>query len=482
MGALALSALLAIPNGVFAEGYDLRVEPTCTEWGYIEHHEDEYDRIVMTSLPPLGHSFSDWVSDEARSEQQRACQVCGYTESRHYVSETVQRIPWIKLYGSLEGINKKVKVTVDCEFGSQTINFSTKAVMTTQGHSTLYYNKLNYTLRLYDDPTRDIKHRVIFPGWQEEHKYILKANMYDPSQVRNVVGCRIWRSILETRPNLPERLAGLPTLGTVDGFPVSLWLNDEFMGLYTLNLHKDNDLFGMKTDEKVALTICNARTSDEALFLVPPRLSEDGLDDWETEFSGLKDRSWINESFADFVAFLNGSDDAAFKESLPAYLDVDAAIDYLIFLYALGLRNSGAKDLILLNYGTIWIPAAFDMDEAFGRLNDGSGYLNPSTDFLPAELQEGWRSGTDSVLWDRLLQNYRPEIKARYQALRQGPLTAEALRTQVQAFADQIPELLYRWDQELYPDRPFTYEESIQQIDQWIEDRLPVLDQVIGGF
>ena len=77
----------------------------------------------------------------------------------------------------------------------------------------------------------------------KEHKYILKANYADVTQSRNLICADVWSDMAASRANVHPRLVRTSNYGAVDGFPVSVWHNSEFLGLYTLNLHKDDDLF-----------------------------------------------------------------------------------------------------------------------------------------------------------------------------------------------------------------------------------------------
>ena len=463
----------------FAETITTRTEPTCTEAGQILTEDTETHVVKAETIPALGHSFGEWEKIPNSNYEERICTVCGYTERQLSESKEERAAARLELTGDMLGINKKNRVTLHAAFTGEGESFSCYAIMTLQGHSTLGLDKPNYTVRFYDDAEGKVKHKLQFMDWQKEHKYILKADYYDVTQCRNLAGARLWREVTATRENLNPRIASLPTLGAVDGFPVSVWLNGEFLGLYTLCLHKDDDLFAMEEGEQAAILICNAHTEDEAEFRAPAELDEDGIHDWEIEFCGTGEWVWAKDSFNDFISFVMHSSDEEFKAKLPAYLDVDAAIDYLIFIYTLGLRNSGVKDLVLVTFGDGWIPSAYDMDEAFGLMPKGEGSYAPD-DFLPDCVNGVWTSGTDSLLWDRLLQNYEDEIRERYLELRKGPLSEQSILSVTDSLSKSIPQSLYLRDAERYPGRP-TADEMMEQIHRYLNERLPALDSVLGG-
>ena len=227
-----------------------------------------------------------------------------------------------------------------------------------------------------------------------------------------------------------------------------------------------------------AVMICNSERRDEALFEERASFDEEG--DWELEFCATEDHTWAEASFNALIDFLNETDDETFRARLGEHLDVEAAIDYLVFMYAAGLNHSYAKDLVMVSYdGGPWIASVYDMEDAFGLSTDGSWADEPS-EYLP-ELEDGeWNSGTGSVLWDRLLRNFLPEIAARYRALRQGPLSEETMCAMIVDFRAGIPEEWFALDLETYPDRE-PLEDPYGQILQYIPQRLALLDEIWGG-
>lgn len=474
---LAVSGACA-QGGCEGELHRTVVEASCLEPGYIITTDPQSGASSVQDLPARGHAFSDWVADEGMQRKTRTCSVCGLQEQIRISTVDEAKMPRLYLTGSLEGIGKKEKVVLRADFDGMGGQAQCYAILTLQGHSTFGYPKRNYTVRFYEDDQSVRKHRMQLKNWNREHKYILKSNYVDLSQCRNLVGCRVWRSMAACRANLHPRIAALPTLGTVDGFPVDVYLNGVYFGLYTMNLHKDDDLYQMKDGEQAAVVICNRQTTDEALFRGRALFPADYTGDWEIEYCATQDEAWVRECFNGLIDFVLYSTDDEFRERLPAHLDVDAAIDYLIFIYALGLQHSGAKDLVMLNYGDVWIPSAFDMDEAFGLDAETLSYVPPEA-FLPKRTDGVWDSGTGSLLWDRLLNGFDGRLRARYAALRTDVLTVDNLLRMIGECAGDIPEASYDMDRNLYPDRPIDDPDMIAQMTDYITRRLTVLDSAL---
>ena len=474
---LSLISGIALSESGLSDEADHK-DPTCVDPGYRAY--EEQGTIRIEELPPTGHQFTEWDVDSEAKTRTHTCNICGYEETIRISSIPENLLPRLEMTGSMDGIGRKSRVVLEIQYTDPEQSFHCYGLCTLQGHSTYGLPKKNYTIRFYDDTEGNQKHKVRFRGWNREHKYILKANYKDVSQCRNIVGAWLWTEIVKSRKTIPERLSALPAYGAVDGFPIAVYFNGEFFGLYTLNLHKDEDLYQMKKGAREAVVICNEQKTDESLFRSKAAFLPNNESDWEIEFSGTGDDVWVRDSFNGLISFVMESDDVTFHEHLHEYLDLDAAIDYLIFIYALGLEDSGAKDLVMLSYGDQWIPSAYDMDEAFGLDALDSVYRKPEV-FLPRQMDGAWGSGTGSLLWDRILNSFTEQFLDRYHELRSGPLSEENLIGSVRRFSSQIPESFYDYDWYLYPGRDEQFAHMDQQIEQYIPSRLKLLDDLFKG-
>ena len=455
------------------------IQPTCTEAGYTLFEDVESGKVIARDeVPARGHIFDDWQKNEQTGGVQRVCLVCGEVET--WYREPTSSFPIIHLNGDTEGISKTERVTLKFSFESKTECFSCYAYTTWQGHQSLNYPKKNYTIRLYDDEDISKKHRLSFDGWQYEHKYVLKANYRDISGVRNLVAADIWADMAGTRQNLYPKLLSTSHYGAVDGFPAAVYLNEDFLGLYDMNLHIDDDLYNMH-DVYDAVMIANSSEPEETRFYTPALFINE-KEAWEVEFCGTgDDNQWAKDKLNELIEFVINSDDTEFREGLDKYLDVNGAIDYLIFIYITGLKNNAAKDLILLKYqyNDVWIPTVYDMERAFGLAWDGEGYV-AAEEFLPVKMNDNWSSDTGSLLWDRLLQNFEEEIQLRYRKLRTRVLKADALTKKVMDAVSKIPKQYYDMDQQKNP-RGIMTESPDEQIKDYIKNRLERLDLALLG-
>lgn len=460
--------------------YDIKViPPTCTDSGYslytsLENGSTYIDDIVEA----LGHDFEEWTvtqepSEEEPGAQTRRCKTCGETEEAQI--DPSLSLPCLYLTGDLEGISKTVEAPITARFVGSDLSFDSSSTLKYQGHSSLRYDKKNFTLKLFESQNESKKYKVTFPGWEAENKYILKANYLDPSQCRNLLCADIWSDMAACRDSIPKELRNLVHYGAVDGFPIALYLNGQFLGLYTMNLHKDDDLFGMEDGEEQAILIANAGDS-ASLFRSAATFTEDAS--WEVEFCGTDDSSWAEDKLNALISFVRESDDETFRSQLHTYLDIDSAVDYLLAVYALGLTDHGSDDLILVTYGadSPFIASPYDMEDAFGLSADGTSYLDPAK-YLPSLKEGSFDSATGSLLWDRFLELFLPDIQTRYTQLRQDVLDTQALCLRVEAFIGAIPDSLYAADA-LVNDYLIQDTAYADQITGYISQRMEYLDAI----
>ena len=451
------------------------VEPDCLSDGVVlRENAQEGVTVAEPGEPALGHDWSEW---EASSEgYRRACRRCGAEEIRPELY--TGKLPRIDFTGSLEGISKTERVITGFRFTSAEEYFEGYTFSTWQGHATLAFPKKNYTVRIYGDEELTDKHRFRFGSWQPEHKYVLKANYRDVSGMRNQIAADLWADMAAQRPGLYEGLRGTSHYGAVDGFPAMLYINGEFAGLYTMNLHIDDDLYRMDHRDDAVL-IANEAELEETRFRAPAAFTDE-KSAWEVEYCGSgEDSQWARDGLNELIAFVMESSDAEFRSDLGERLDVDAAVDYLIFLYVTGLRENSAKDLVLLKYHDCdrWIPTVYDMEGAFGLDLAGTTW-RPADEFLPVREGNSLSSGTDSLLWDRLLKNFEPEIRTRYVELRKNVLSEESLVRRIRDALAEIPDEYREMDLALYP-RDIPDPEPEEQMTSYVRERLPLLDSLL---
>lgn len=383
-------------------------------------------------------------------------------------------IPVVYFTGSLDGISKENELVLEVKYKSDTVKFSSYAKMKIQGNTSQLLPKKNFTVKFYEDRACTDKNKVDL-GWGKEYKYCMKANYLDASQARNVVAARIYSQIVAERTNDNDKLATLAAnYGVIDGYPVLMYLNGEFYGLYTMNIPKDKWMMGMKDSEKQkqAILMSGGLTNSCALKEpIPTDIPEES--GWDLEYCSTEDTAWVTDSFNRFIYFLANSSDAEFKDGISSYIDVDAAIDVLVYGYFICGWDNAMNNFLWITYdGDIWIPTVYDLDNTYRT--------RFSIDFMLPQLSEDGTLLADNVvpynlLWHKLLSNYSSEIKLRYYELRAGILATQNIEKAFSDFFSMIPDVAYVSDAARWTDMPYTTIDHYDQIMTFVEERAAIL-------
>ena len=412
----------------------------------------------------------------------------GYVHYRCYYcnNEKTERIkatcilPQIYFDGITDGIQKDSEVIVKTEYFDGDTHFSSFAAIKYQGHTSMKYDKKNYTVKFYKDKEKQEKNKISLNGWKENSKYCLKANYIDFSQSRNIVSANIWTDVVGSRKNIDENIASLQYYGAVDGYPVMVFINDTYRGIYTMNIPKDDDTYGIGDEKNEALFVINSSGSDSSYFK-SVLSEEDKKSIFDLEYCyGEKsgDTEWAYNSLDELINFVINNDGNTFKEEIEKYLDIESAIDYLLTSYYLGLTDNFAKNALMLTYnGEKWIFSLYDMDTAFGLSFDGTVFFEP--DFqIPVKNDDGSiSSSTGSLLWDKLLQNFYPEICERYKELRKTVFVNDSVVKRYDSFIKSIPQTCFEKEIEIWGNIPLYKENNIEQINEFLNSRSKLLDE-----
>lgn len=431
-----------------------------------DHHYEVIDEITADEFTPGKTIFK--------------CTNCG-SEKTERINATGS-LPQLYLDGDMQGIAKDNEVFVKADYVDGDDSFAVDSKIKYQGHTSMLYDKKNYTIKLYSDDSFSDKKKVSLHGWDKCSKFCLKANYIDFSQARNIVSNNIWSDVVKSRRNLDSNIARLQFNGAIDGYPIMLFVNGEYQGIYTMNVPKDEDTYEIGDSEGEALFVINSPDSDSAHFK-SEITDEDRKTIFDLEYSFDDNKELPFESVNRFIRFVINNDGEDFKTGISDYLDVDSAIDYLITAYYLGLTDNFNKNVLLLTYdGQKWIVSLYDMDTAFGLAFDGAKIYEP--DYQTPSKNNGGLidSGTDNLLWDRIINNYPDEVKARYTELRSSVLDNAAVISRYETFINQIPQSYYEKDLEIWGDIPLHKENNVEQIKSYLEVRTQILDNFFDSL
>lgn len=350
-----------------------------------------------------------------------------------------------------------------------------------QGSSSQAYPKKNYTLEFDEN--------IIFKEkWGTHKKYVIKADWVDFSHMRNEFGANLWKRIRETRiknsDNLVDKngdflidknnniLSGEtnsaflgPALGAIDSFPILVFINEKYHGLYSFTIPKSDWMAGMGSGKKEA--ILSAETHSSATQFRDHVIDKNGiLDDKDFSVEYASDENWIVNS-------LNTMIDSVAKDSMDEFIDSDSAIDYLLFNTLLGNGDGIDKNFLLNTWdGKKWFFNAYDMDSSFGNFWDG-------TKIIPTDAYMFDIHRNKSKLWECLIDNKKDKLKERWFFLRKNILKKDNLISDVYNYASSTPDAVFDYEKRRWPNRPNTRTNTPSQIAEWLEKRLDKIDNYL---
>lgn len=416
-------------------------EPTCTAAGEKQGVCD-CEGVKAIAIPALQHSFSDGI-----------CTVCGEVFTEDSVT-----IPRLDFTGDISNMtNKKDVREIEVSYTSESISFAGTAKIKVQGTSSLAYNKKNYTINLYEDNEYNDKMKVDV-GWGKQSKYCLKANWIDKTHSRNIVTAGFAAEI-QQKYGLFENT---PHNGTIDGFPVEIYINNEFLGIYTFNIPKDAWLFNMDEDNPNHIVFCNEGYQPSNLFYAPADYTT-----WSLEVGEETDEKLAKLNT--LISFIMNSTDEEFRNNFTDHLNLDATLNYYIITEVAHLRDNHAKNLLLVTYdGEIWYPSLYDLDTSWGTLDTGKGLFDYKNQTVSYHANR---------LWSRFRVLFADEIQQRYLELREEFISKEAIMDRFTSFKALIPENSFTAEAEKWGEIPGY---DLSQIEEYLDYMIPALDEKYG--
>ena len=370
-------------------------------------------------------------------------------------------IPRIYIEGDTLEIKEKDDIkNITLKYVSEELEFESYATIKWQGNSSLRFKKKNYNIKLYSDENREEKYRVD-TGWGNEYKYCLKANFIDQTHARNIVTASLSADI-QKKYNLFENT---PNYGVIDGFPIEVYNNNEFLGLYTWNIPKDEWLLGLDKNNINHIAIMPKEPEGENYSAYD---SYDVNTDWEFE-AGYEQS--INK-FNRVLKFIIDSNNEEFKTNFEKYFNLDATLNYYVLLEMAMLIDNVDRNIIMVTYdGNIWYPTHYDLDISWGTNWTGLRTHRYTTDI------ETYFKG--NLFFIKFRDNFKKEIANRYFELRKDIFTKDYILNKFEDFSKLIPETSIQKEKERwYELRGYDY----NQISSFLDTRIPLIDKKMNTY
>ena len=385
-------------------------------------------------------------------------------------------LPVVYITGEIPTTKKYVKGEI--EYISKTSKFKLYTYIKLQGNSSLQYPKKNFTIKLYKDEARTIKANKEFKNWGAHNNFVLKADYIDILHARNVVSAKLWSKVVQSRSDydmLPDGIKNSPNNGVIDGFPVKVYINGKYCGLYCWTIPKCDWMVGMdSSNPNHALLSAEFNDNGDIAYQYNPcnfNALWDGISSYFDVKVGTNDTTLVSSLNRVISAVMNAD-----KTTLEQVLDIQGAIDYFIFQTVILGTDGLAKNMLLATYDmTKWYLCPYDMDATFDL--DWEGEILDIYDRIPPYYPYNNRY---SSLLTGILEGYTNEYKARYFELRKSVLSYSSIISEFEKYIATYGEDIYIQDTINFPEIPSVSYNTLNSLRAFVKDRLNYLDDNFG--
>ena len=385
-------------------------------------------------------------------------------------------IPTIFITGTIP--DSKTYVSGELEYVSKSYRFHAYTYIKLQGTSTLNLPKKNYTVKLYSDENRSVKLNKEFKNWGFHNNFVLKADYNDILHARNVVGAKLWSKVVRSRSDydtLPEELKNSPNNGAIDGFPVRVYVNGAYKGLYNWTIPKCDWMVGMNSSNANHVLLSAEFNDNGDIAYQNNPCNFNALWDGSDNYFSVE----VGENSAELVSSLNAIISSILTNdpvSLEQSLDIKSAIDYFIFQEIILGTDGLAKNMLLATYDmNKWYLSAYDMDSTFDL--DWNGAI---LDYFDADMPNAPYNNNFSDLFNCIIGDYRPSYLDRYVELRKSVLSYSSIIEEFEKYIGIYGEDVYIQDTSIYPDIPSVTDNTLMSLRRFVKKRLEYLDDDYG--
>ena len=390
-------------------------------------------------------------------------------------------MPIVDLGGALP-TSKGYANMVDFTYDSDELSFVCTAEIKVQGASSAGYPKKNFNIKLFNDGGSKYKVELV-DGWGKENKYCMKANYIDYSQARNVISGKIFGEIVKSRN---DELSDTPNGGAIDGYPILVYNDGVYQGIYTMNIPKDKWMLDMHDSEEKNQAIIMANTWNQAVsfreistsgFVVEYVSNEDSLIDNSSQ--------WALDSLLDLIEFVYNNDGEDFKNGIHEYADIDKCIDSMLYTFFICADDNTSKNILWVTLdGKVWFSSMYDMDGTWGMRWNGriefNEYTHPISALVDGKGLAPERNHSHlNLLWEKIYINYFDRVCERYLELRQEILTEENITNHFEAFFNAIPDIVREAEKKKWTGVPSQDIDHLEQILNFARKRLIVMDDIL---
>ena len=377
--------LLSVPKAVFGTDYDARITLGEGVSKCLIDNVEVTDRFTFNNVQP-GSTYQLWA-------------LCGTDTVRANIQFTYW--PVIQIYGSFAKTPYHTGTVIYTHPDSLT-QPSISSRVRWAGSSTAANDRLkhNFHLKFYNEDGS--KKDMSFFGLRHDFHWRLDAGQVDFARVRNRVAKDIWAEFAHQ----PYYAAYEPKrpYNYVRGDFVEVFLNDEYMGIYSLNEHMDRQQLKLKpydygTGEFHGGLWKPMQWSYVTVFskLIEINAQNKKWDSFYVKYPNIDDVKPTNfATLYHAIDFAMNSTRKAFIDSAQYYYDIPVWRDYYLFTILLQAPDNVGKNVYYACYDVATDPrltiAIWDLDCTQGQFwsNQGANYhhslVGPEQEFKNTQL------------------------------------------------------------------------------------------------
>ena len=351
-----------------------------------------------------------------------------------------------------------------------------------QGSSSINYPKKNYTVK-FDQAFEPVK------GWGAHNKYCMKANWIDFSHARNVVSAKLWGKMCRGTRKEQEQFedlltAGLPNCGAIDGFPIVIVINGEYMGLYSFCIPKDAWMFGLDENDVNHCIIGAGGYNTQTAFKAMPYIVEDikkdpsGHFEWEyiSDAATDEDKARFQESLQNLFTELNAVSSKEDLYKLTNITNIEFFIQYYVYVALLSAYDCITKNYLLFTVdGTKWQISAYDLDSTFGLETDGASFFNVNHKSY-AKLAES------NMLFRKIYDYAKDRLKAWHNQFVSTNIGNRYVTQEFYNYCKDIPKVYFDEEIKRWTSLPSTNTSNLDQITNYYRLRLEFLQSEVDSW
>ena len=343
-----------------------------------------------------------------------------------------------------------------------------------RGTSSQQYDKKSYRVELWTDETGVEMADTTFLGMRSDDDWNLEAMYNQPLRLRNKIANELWREIY----TLPYQASEPEAASSVAMEYVDVYVNGEHMGIYALSERVDRKLLGLrKYNGNLRGVLFKGNGPGNASFEELPAY-DNTLDEWgqfEWVYPNESDTAVDWSGLYSFVNFVINSTDNAFYSQYSTMFEESNAIDYYLFINAIGALDNMDRNTFIARYkkSSAYFYVPWDLDAVLG--NDNDGHHVGAVDSL---YSNGF---FDRLVQDCSANGFAMKAQDRYNSLRESILTKEhimdLIQTQYQALVDCGA---YEIEHEVWPEFEVN-EAELNYIAEWLDAHFHWLDTEINS-